>query len=118
MFEFSEWAILPVACGVAEAGYGNDGRWGRNTVHRRPANSGEDMDALSMTTGSLVLGVDVGKAGPTIHPIGLPTFLVWGQFQRLTIDKVDKGATLCWGEDILKDVGFGCKGGRPKRTHV
>lgn len=51
MFEFSEWAIrVPVACGVTEAGYGNDGRWGRNTDHRRLAKSGEGIDTLSVTT--------------------------------------------------------------------
>ena len=123
MFEFSEWAIrAPVAGGVTEAGYGNDGRWGRNMVHRRPANSGEDMDTLSMTAPSSVGSQrrQGGRERPTINPICLPTFLGWGQFQRLAVDKVDKRSALCWSEQILKDVVvFGCKSERtPRQTHV
>jgi hypothetical protein len=103
MFGFSEWAIrAPVAGGVAEAGYGNDGRWGRNMVHRRPANSGEVMDTLSMTAPSSVRRQG-GRERHTINPICLPTFLGWGQFQRLADNEVDKSSALCWGEKILKD---------------
>lgn len=48
MFEFSEWAALAFESGrFIEAGYGNDGKWGRSTVHSRSANSGEEMENLS-----------------------------------------------------------------------
>ena len=104
MFEFSEWAIrAPVAGDVAEAGYGNDGRWGRNIVHRRPANSGEDIDTLSMTAPSSVGSTKARGERPTINSICLPTFLGWCQLQRLAVDKVNKSSALCWGKKILKD---------------
>ena len=48
MFEFSEWAALALESGrFTEAGYGNDGKWERSTVHSRSANSGEEMENLS-----------------------------------------------------------------------
>jgi hypothetical protein len=49
MFEFSEWAALALESGrfIEEAGYGNDGRWGRSMVHSRSANSGEEIENLS-----------------------------------------------------------------------
>jgi hypothetical protein len=51
MFEFSEWAALALESGrFTDAGYGNDGKWGRSTVHSRSANSGEEMEVLSGTT--------------------------------------------------------------------
>ncbi len=51
MFELREWAALALESGrFTEAGYGNDGRWGRSTVHNRSANSGEGMETLSGRT--------------------------------------------------------------------
>ena len=51
MFEFSEWAALALESGrFIEAGYGNDGRWGRSMVHSRSANSGEEIENLSAAT--------------------------------------------------------------------
>jgi hypothetical protein len=50
MFEFSEWAGLALESGrFIEAGYGNDGKWGRSMVHSSSANSGEEMENLSVT---------------------------------------------------------------------
>jgi hypothetical protein len=90
MFEFSEWAALALESGrFIDAGYGNEGKWGRSTVHSRSANSGEEMEILSGTT--LSLGVYCQTRNMlTIDSICLPTFFWWSQFQGLGVNKVDK----------------------------
>jgi hypothetical protein len=95
MFECSEWAALALESGrFIEAGYGNDGKWGRSTVHSRSANSGEERENLSGTTLSSGVYCQTRKM-ITIDSNCLPTFFWWSQFEGLGVNEVDKRLAFC-----------------------